>query len=175
MSGPCKDCLAELHPAKNLRPAPYPGPRCATHHRVAALARKAAARDKRIHETYGLAAHQYDALLAYQDGTCAICLRATGKTRRLSVDHDHAQAKKDGHHTEKGCPKCVRGLLCRPCNRMLGHVRDDPTTLMRAAEYLTNWPSSLARNVWVASVSRSAGRGSSAGGAKASASSTERT
>lgn len=170
VSGPCKDCLAELHPPKTVRPSTYPGPRCATHHRVQVLLRKTAARDKRIEDTYGLTPADYEAILAYQEGTCAICQRASGKTRRLSVDHDHSCCKGT---TSKGC--CVRGLLCRPCNRLLGHLRDDPKALIRAADYLTNWPSALARNVSARVGSRWASRGSSAAGAKGKASSRPRT
>lgn len=69
----------------------------------------------------------YDRLYAAQDGRCAICRRATGKTRRLSVDHDHATGK-------------VRGLLCRPCNQMLGHARDEELFFMRAWLYLNDPP-----------------------------------
>lgn len=97
-------------------------------------ARREAARDKRIEQTYGLTAAEYDALLAFQGGTCAICQRATGKVRRLAVDHDHTCC-----NGPTSCGLCVRGLLCKPCNRMLGHLRDSPEAARRAADYLT-WP-----------------------------------
>jgi hypothetical protein len=177
----CKDCLAELvvapgqRPPVKLRPAPHPGPRCATHHRVALVLRRAAARDKRIEQTYGLTAEEYDALLAFQGGTCAICQRATGKARRLAVDHDHKQAVLDGHDEEKACQMCRRGLCCRPCNRMLGHLRDDPTAFERAADYLRNWPTARARSASATAASTSASPGSSAAGAPGTASSGERT
>jgi hypothetical protein len=77
----------------------------------------------RVAKVYGIEPEDYDRLYAAQDGRCAICRRATGKTRRLSVDHDHATGK-------------VRGLLCRPCNQMLGHARDDPDFFMRAVQFL---------------------------------------
>jgi hypothetical protein len=93
---------------------------------------------------YGITVTDYAELLAKQGFTCAICQRATGKTRRLAVDHDHAQAVDDGHDETTGCPKCVRGLLCKPCNRLLGHVRDDPETLRRAARYLEEPPNDRA-------------------------------
>lgn len=70
----------------------------------------------------------YDALLAQQDGHCAIC-PSTPKTRRLHVDHDHKTLR-------------VRGLLCHRCNRTLPNwVTAD--WLRRAAEYLEGeWPAS---------------------------------
>lgn len=78
---------------------------------------------KAIEARYGLTAAQYDALYEYQGGKCYLCKRATGKTRRLSVDHDHATGE-------------VRGLLCRPCNDILGHARDDTLFFERAIRYL---------------------------------------
>uniref|UniRef100_A0AAU3I7P4 Endonuclease VII domain-containing protein n=1 Tax=Streptomyces sp. NBC_01393 TaxID=2903851 RepID=A0AAU3I7P4_9ACTN len=119
---PCKDC----EPGSK-RPAPNPGPRCATHWRDEKERRKKAAHEKRVQTTYGLGDGTYDTLYAAQGGTCAICRRATGATRRLSVDHDHKSL-------------LVRGLLCRPCNDMLGHSRDDPEFFARAKGYLEKPP-----------------------------------
>lgn len=72
---------------------------------------------------YGITSADYWDLYAWQGGVCYICRRATGKTRRLSVDHDHSTG-------------IVRGLLCRPCNNYLGHLRDSREALLRAAGYL---------------------------------------
>ena len=127
----CKDCAAEG--VRTVRPAPYGGPRsprCATHHRARQKASRAAAHASRIQRVYGLTGDEYDRLKAAQGGVCAICCRATGATRRLSVDHDH--------QTE-----AVRGLLCRPCNDVLGHARDNPEFFDRAAQYLRTPPASL--------------------------------
>jgi hypothetical protein len=90
---------------------------------------------------YSITAAFYALLLAFQGHKCFICQRATGQYKRLSVDHDHKQAVLDGHAPEKGCPNCVRGLLCSTCNKMLGHLRDDPLAAERMADYLRNWPS----------------------------------
>jgi hypothetical protein len=115
-------------------------------------------------------------VLALQGGKCAICQRATGAARRLAVDHDHKQALLDGHDEDQGCPNCVRGLLCKTCNRnVLGHLRDDPAAFQRAIDYLKNWPFARARNASAASGSPSAPAGSSAAGAADTASSSERT
>jgi hypothetical protein len=77
--------------------------------------------------TYGLALGDYGKLKAFQNGTCAICQRATGATKKLAVDHDH----------ETGY---IRGLLCGPCNGMLGQARDDVEFFRRAVEYLIEPP-----------------------------------
>lgn len=65
----------------------------------------------------------YDALLASQGGTCAICGGANANGQRLAVDHNHATGK-------------VRGLLCHNCNSGIGHLMDRPDWLRKAAEYV---------------------------------------
>lgn len=77
--------------------------------------------------TYGLAEGEYERLYLYQGGRCAGCQRSTGKIRRLAVDHHHGTGE-------------VRGLLCKPCNRMVGWFRDDPSTFQRLADYLLSPP-----------------------------------
>lgn len=77
---------------------------------------------------YGLPPGGYAALYAAQGGRCYICRRATGASRRLPVDHDHATGE-------------VYGLLCGPCNKnVIGHLRRDVEALRRAIDYLTDPP-----------------------------------
>lgn len=109
------------------RAAPHPGPRCVTHWREKVKAVKAANHEKRVQETYGLKEGEYAQLYSYQGGLCALCRRATGASRRLSVDHDHATGE-------------VRGLLCRPCNTLLGHARDAIAFFRRCILYLSDHP-----------------------------------
>jgi hypothetical protein len=132
---PCKDC------GSTTRKTPHPGPRCVTCHRAIVKVRRLAAQQKRVLQVYGITAEEYDRIYEVHGGRCAICRRATGARKRLSVDHDHAQAVLDGHDADKGCPRCVRGLLCSTCNKTHGHLRDDPEAWDRGAEYLRNWPS----------------------------------
>jgi len=87
--------------------------------------RSASAHARRVQTTYGLTAEQYDALLAHQDGRCAICRGR--RPYRLNVDHDHSSG-------------LVRGLLCRRCNRLLRDVRDQHAVLDGAARYLLRSP-----------------------------------
>ena len=70
---------------------------------------------------YGMSPADYDALLAKQDGVCAICGKPSEET--LCVDHCH----------ETGT---VRGLLCRQCNFALGCFRDSQAAMMAAIAYL---------------------------------------
>ena len=121
----CKDCVAEGVTTKRV--AIYPGPRCATHHRQVVKDRRTRTHDRRVQATYGLAEGDYVRLYLFQGGRCAGCQRATGARKRLAVDHHHVTGE-------------VRGLLCGPCNRMVGHFRDDPSTFLRLADYLTNPP-----------------------------------
>ena len=133
----CKDCKAErerrggapLRADGKLRPAPYKG-RCKTHHVQFVREQKARAHDVRVQKTYGLGPGDYQRLYLFQGQVCAICRRATGATRRLSVDHDH----RSGY---------VRGLLCRPCNDLLGQARDDVAFFQRAIGYLRTPPAYL--------------------------------
>lgn len=93
---------------------------------------------------YGLTPEDYWSTYSFQAGKCAICCRATGRTKRLAVDHDH-KCPTGGHDPKMGCPDCVRGLLCGPCNKLLGQLRDSPEALERAARYLREPPFQILR------------------------------
>lgn len=81
-----------------------------------------ACRDRRrAEQKYHLSSAEFDAFEDRLTGHCRICDR-TSETA-LHIDHDHATGK-------------VRGLLCRHCNLMLGHARDDIRVLARAIDYL---------------------------------------
>jgi hypothetical protein len=76
---------------------------------------------KQLARIHGLTLAEYDALYA---AGCAICgTHDPGTKRRMHVDHDHATGK-------------VRGVLCPLCNVGLGHFKDSPALLAKAAQYL---------------------------------------
>lgn len=77
-----------------------------------------------IQKSYGLSPEQYQLLTEVQNNLCAICFRPPiGNVKVLSVDHDHKTGK-------------VRGLLCQPCNRALGFLREDIEIITRLLEYV---------------------------------------
>lgn len=150
----CIDCEAEreqrgLPVPANPRPAPYGGPRsplCASHFRSRKKLSKSGAHERRVQKVYGFKPGQYGQIYLAQGGKCAICQRADGSTRRLSVDHDH----KTG---------LVRGLLCRPCNDILGHLRDDAEAARRIVHYLIRPPAQVLGIVAVHEENRKGGGG----------------
>lgn len=131
----CKDCVNEGIGAR-ARPAPHPGPRCVTHDREVRKARRVRSRAQYVERVYSITEAQYQALYEAQGGVCAICRRARGTGRkRLAVDHDHTCC--NGHVS---CGRCVRSLCCGPCNKLLGHIRDDLETAERILLYLIDPP-----------------------------------
>lgn len=98
------------------------------------------ARRHEIKSRYGLSEAAYLAMLAAQEGVCAICGEPPREgENRLGVDHDHACCP--GQRT---CGGCVRGLLCNRCNTGLGWFREAPPLFERAAAYLRTPPSRAA-------------------------------
>lgn len=100
-------------------------------------------RNSHLMRRFGIALVEYEAMLLSQDGGCAAC----GKTeevngRMLAVDHDHACCP--GNIT---CGKCLRGLLCNPCNLVLGMTRDDVGKLGSLITYLRKANRARARTV----------------------------
>jgi hypothetical protein len=89
---------------------------------------------RRIKQQYGLTPEQLDALIIKQDNRCATCLVEFVEGMVFCVDHDHSCCPRN-----TSCGRCVRGLLCDMCNRGLGLMRDNPATLMRAAQYLDSF------------------------------------
>lgn len=81
-------------------------------------------------QKYGISLEQYSDMYHAQQGACAICktplefqsMDGEG-SKTAHVDHDHITGN-------------VRGLLCNPCNRGIGYLKDSSTVLRLAAEYL---------------------------------------
>ncbi len=86
-------------------------------------------RRNELRQKYGITPETYEAMLAAQDGVCAICYgletcpNRAGNVRQLAVDHDHATG-------------AIRALLCHACNQGIGRFKDDPKLLRAAAFYV---------------------------------------
>jgi len=87
---------------------------------------------------YSLTLDELVTMYEAQGGGCAICNKALsnptdeqGDRWQSNIDHDHNCCP-----SNTTCGKCTRGLLCRDCNLMLGHSKDNLTTLKKAVEYL---------------------------------------
>lgn len=145
VSGRCVDCLTEGADPKGTRVLAtkddgslQPGPRCVTHWRGRKKQVSQVAHDRRMDTEYELTPELYRALYEDQGGKCFVCRKSTGKARRLAVDHDHKLALEHGHDPKKGCKLCIRALLCKRCNTLIGWL--DVEALLRAIELLTNPP-----------------------------------
>lgn len=90
--------------------------------------------------------HAVPAHLIHQfvkDPTCPICHeRITGRTKSNKgtwipvavVDHDHACCPRSN-----SCGKCVRGILCRECNKLLPDRPNITGILTAAINYIQRW------------------------------------
>lgn len=82
---------------------------------------------------HNITADIYQAQLAAQGGCCAICGTTEPGAPRFHIDHDHSCCSGEG-----SCGKCLRGLLCRSCNMGIGLLKDNPSVLASAVEYLSH-------------------------------------
>ena len=74
---------------------------------------------------YNLEPQHKQALIDAQSNSCAICNYKFGQKKGdMKVDHDHNTG-------------VVRGLLCDLCNRGIGMLKDSPSVLQSAIQYLT--------------------------------------
>lgn len=88
------------------------------------------ARRSRLKRLYNITPEEYDLILEYQGGGCAICGRPPGKTR-LAVDHNHTSG-------------LTRGLLCWQHNAGLAKFGDSLEYLRNGALYIHRPPATLA-------------------------------
>ena len=82
-------------------------------------------RERQLFYAYGVRYEQYDAMLVRQGGGCGVCRskKPGHGWKNFCVDHDHETGK-------------FRGVLCWGCNLLIGHSKESPETLRKAAAYL---------------------------------------
>jgi len=88
-------------------------------------------RAARLKHRYGVTPEWYDAKMLEQYGCCAICGAIPDGKLRFSVDHDHKCCP-----GRKSCGKCLRGILCQPCNAVLGFVDSHPDWMEKAQAFI---------------------------------------
>jgi hypothetical protein len=79
-----------------------------------------------LKENFNMTVDDYMAMYEKQNGQCAICgsdSASNGRRKNFCVDHSHSTGK-------------VRGLLCHSCNVSIGLMKDSPSLLRQAADYL---------------------------------------
>ncbi len=72
---------------------------------------------------YRISEKDFERMFRSQNGACAICESVSLSGKRLHIDHNHVTGK-------------VRGLLCQPCNHMIGNAKEAMIILYKAADYL---------------------------------------
>jgi hypothetical protein len=118
----CETCTSELARANQDRK----NAARRTGGRLEAVARE---RQKKYNlYRYNLTVQELEAMVAAQNGLCAICSNPPRPgngpaTKRLHIDHDHVTGRN-------------RALLCHDCNLGLGKFKDDPALLRAAADYI---------------------------------------
>lgn len=68
---------------------------------------------------HGITFGQYLEIYMSQEGKCKICNYQPDNNRLLCIDHDHSCCP-TGALKMQSCGNCIRGLLCKSCNKMLG-------------------------------------------------------
>lgn len=123
----------ELRPLKEKVPCPVRG--CSEEYPFWKAEMGVCAVHRRICQRYNLSADEVVELL--DNPVCSN--PGCGETENLQVDHDHAccpYSRVFEKSSQKSCGQCVRGLLCRPCNKSLGMLQENPRRIQGLLDYL---------------------------------------
>lgn len=82
---------------------------------------------------YNMDDNDFNTLYQSQNGSCAIC-KVKHEPKSLVIDHNHSCCSKSFT-----CGECVRGLLCRNCNTLLGNAKEEISILYEAIAYLEKY------------------------------------
>jgi hypothetical protein len=106
----CRECVNAAHRDPEFRA------RQRSRHAAKLAADPNYRRRRDLQARYGITLEQYFAMLEQQGGGCLICgATDDGRGKALHVDHDHACCP-----GRTSCGRCVRALLCSPCNTAVG-------------------------------------------------------
>lgn len=84
--------------------------------------------ERMISYTYNLSMEELQGLLLAQGSSCGVCDTPLVSGKYV-VDHDH-----DCCPGSKTCGRCIRGILCSPCNLQLGVMGDTKDKIMENVE-----------------------------------------
>lgn len=79
-------------------------------------------KDYRLKHKYNITLDVFKEMYDNQRGICYICQKLTPEDK-IRVDHNHTTG-------------AVRKLICHNCNTLLGHAKEDISTLLSAIEYI---------------------------------------
>jgi Recombination endonuclease VII len=89
--------------------------------------RKSRNRKARLKRDFGISVCQWDALFEAQGHRCACCSTTDPRSKNgWELDHDHVT-------------KGIRGILCKPCNRLLGMLGDQLADVASRSEQLLTY------------------------------------
>lgn len=80
-------------------------------------------RKNSLKKKYNMTIEQWEDIFESQGRRCFICRNNVTNKVGWVVDHDHKTGKN-------------RAILCDSCNKMLGHAKENPETLLSASNYL---------------------------------------
>lgn len=96
---------------------------------------------------YSMSPQALHALYLKQCGCCYLCDDPLpSDLARAAIDHDHSCCPGAQAYIIS-CGRCVRGIACLPCNRLIGGAQDDPGRLRRIADNLEAANSRIGRLV----------------------------
>jgi Recombination endonuclease VII len=87
-------------------------------------------------KSYHLTVEQYQLQIEKQAHKCASCQDLFVGTP--CIDHDHTCCPTQNH----SCGKCIRGIICQSCNKVLGFAKDSKGRLHYAINYLAQYEDS---------------------------------
>ena len=126
----CKKCQQEMiNNSRRKKPEVY-----RNHQRKFQKENPGKYTDKQYKNVRGISKEEMLEMLKAQGNVCKICGTTEPGNKGWMVDHDHSCCGK-----VRRCKKCIRGILCRGCNSMLGFSRDNIETLRIAISYLEEY------------------------------------
>lgn len=123
----CKECISKIRKSRYVRESES----IKLKRRAYAKSNPDRIKDTKLKQAFNLTLKEYNQKLIEQNGVCAICKKPEtavrcGKLLALAVDHNHKT-------------KVNRGLLCVRCNRALGLLEENLSSLVNMIRYILKY------------------------------------